>query len=266
VFPESFHDILVWSVIAEELLKKEKDKLARTYEQKAAGLLSELKFHLADSPTLTTRQASAHSGMGSGGAGSGGGTLGGTAFTQTALQTFDRGAGIAPFAVQQSDAAKVTNLDADKLDGYNESAFAKLADNETVAGTWTFSADVYTVAWTDYSATSTVTGWAATPTVGIFYKRLGRLVYVNFSISGTSNDTVVTFTLPYTSVNVSPTNVFGGALTNAADNGATLTVASKVRLSGNASTVSCFANMGTGGWTGSGTKTVQGSFWYEAAS
>lgn len=55
-FPESFHDILVWFVIAEELLKKEKVDLAREYERRAERLLSDLRFALADSHTHTTRQ------------------------------------------------------------------------------------------------------------------------------------------------------------------------------------------------------------------
>lgn len=115
-FPESFHDILTWSVLAEELLKKEKIQLAAAYEQKALKLLGELNFHYADSPTRLTQQGSQPSSI-LGGGGTGGGSLAATAYTQTALITFDLGSGVAPFAVAQSDAAVVTNLDSDKLDG-----------------------------------------------------------------------------------------------------------------------------------------------------
>lgn len=55
-FPESFHDILAWFVISEELLRKEKVPLAQEYERRAERLLSDLRFHLADSPSRTTRQ------------------------------------------------------------------------------------------------------------------------------------------------------------------------------------------------------------------
>jgi hypothetical protein len=119
-FPESFHDILPWFVIAEELLKKEKAQLAAAYEAKAERLLSDLRFHLADSPTRETKQRSSESVSGSGsssGGGSGGGALGSTAYTQTALVTFDLGAGVAPFAVASTSAPVVANLDSDKLDG-----------------------------------------------------------------------------------------------------------------------------------------------------
>jgi hypothetical protein len=112
-FPASFHDILTWFVIAEELLKKEKMQLAAAYEQKAESLLSDLRFHLADSPTLNTVQGGSDFQSGTGGSSGAAGNTGGTAYTQTALLTFDRGAGITPFAVAESDAPYVANLGAE---------------------------------------------------------------------------------------------------------------------------------------------------------
>ena len=60
--------------------------------------------------------------------------------TITGLKTFDRDPS-APFAVTGSS-AKVTNLDADKLDGYEAAALAVLAEDETVTGNWIFSGTV----------------------------------------------------------------------------------------------------------------------------
>jgi hypothetical protein len=117
-FPESFHDILTFYGISEELLRKEKLQVAAAFEQKADKLLAELRHFLADSATRDDRQG--HSGITTltgGSSGSGSGTLGATAYTQSALVTFDLGAGVAPFAVAQSNAPTVTNLDADQLDG-----------------------------------------------------------------------------------------------------------------------------------------------------
>ena len=111
VFPESFHDVLVWAVIAEELLKKEKLQLAGTYENKAQALLADLRFHLADSHTRETRQAGGPRGPGTGGASGGG--LGGSAYTQTGLITFDRDPD-PPFAVTDGS-AYVPNLLAEGL-------------------------------------------------------------------------------------------------------------------------------------------------------
>ncbi len=128
IFPESFHDILVWYVVSEELLKKEKDKLAGIYAQKAEQLLADLRFYLADSHTQDTRQGGGTVSSASGAPGGGTGNTGSTSYTQSGLVTFDRGSGIAPFAVAQANAAKVDNLDADKLDGLNSTAFGLVAN------------------------------------------------------------------------------------------------------------------------------------------
>lgn len=128
-FPESFHNILTWFVLAEELLKKEKVAIAAAYEQKATKLQSDLVFHMANSETRDDRAGSARTSTGSSGGGSGGGSVGGTAYTQTALLTFDLGAGVAPFAVAEATAPTVTNLDADKLDGEDGTFYLNRANH-----------------------------------------------------------------------------------------------------------------------------------------
>jgi hypothetical protein len=60
--------------------------------------------------------------------------------TVTGLHTFDRDPS-APFAVSTSSAV-VTNLDADKLDGYEATAFPRKAEDATVTGNWTFSGTI----------------------------------------------------------------------------------------------------------------------------
>ena len=167
VFPESFHDILAWYVIAEELLKKEKDKLAAQYTLKADKLLSDLRFYLVDSPTLVTQQgASGSPSAATGGSGGGSGSTGGTAYTQTALLTFDRGAGIVPFAVARADAPYVVNLGAeflgnvttDRLIGRDTAATGE-SEQLTVGGgiEFTGSGGIQTAAFTG-DATKTAGG------------------------------------------------------------------------------------------------------------
>ena len=109
--------------------------------------------------------------------------------------------------------------------------------------------DVYTVAQTDYYASSTITGWSSL-TAGrryIIYKKIGKMVFVNFHLEGTSNATSVSFTLPYTAR--TQYGNFGGALTLTYDNSALITSAGKVEITGGASTVACYSNGGAGGWT-----------------
>jgi len=125
------------------------------------------------------------------------------------------------------------------------------------------SGDVYTVAWTDYGATSTVVGWAATPTKNIRYKLVGKLCFVAFLITGTSDATGATFTLPYTSAN---TVVFGGgAMIYANDNGVGFTGATRISMPPNTNIVYLYTDMATGAWTNSGAKSVYGQFWFEIA-
>jgi hypothetical protein len=53
--------------------------------------------------------------------------------------------------------------------------------------------------WIDYSSLSTIVGWSSFTTTNIFYKYLSNdLIMVIFSISGTSNSTALTFTIPNT--------------------------------------------------------------------
>jgi hypothetical protein len=138
-FPESFHDVLIEGVMSDELRKMEKPQMAMMAQKEYERILSDLKFWVVKENALDTYQGKtipARSAGGSGG--SGGGSFDGSqSWTQTGLITFDRDPS-APFAVT-SGSAKVDNLDADKLDGFDESAFFKLADNETVTGNTLFS-------------------------------------------------------------------------------------------------------------------------------
>ena len=116
--------------------------------------------------------------------------------------------------------------------------------------------------WTNYFAASTIVGWA-TKTGNIYVKKIGKTVFVNFVITGTSNATGITFTVPYTSV--SYTVNWGGVLFEAGDNGSPLTTPCSFSLGSNSNQVNVYKDMYSTGWTASGGKTVQGQFWYESA-
>ena len=55
----------------------------------------------------------------------------------------------------------------------------------------------------DYSATSTVVGWTTFTQKTIRYSVIGKLLIVEYFISGTSNATTTSFTLPQASATVS---------------------------------------------------------------
>jgi hypothetical protein len=126
-FPESFHDVLVEGVLSDELRRQEKPSLAAMAEARFTQRLSDLKFFVAKSGWLKIQQHAHQSritgGSATGASGSGGG---GSSYTQNGLVTFDRDPA-APFAVS-AGSASVTNLDADRLDGEEGSAFHDLTN------------------------------------------------------------------------------------------------------------------------------------------
>lgn len=121
--------------------------------------------------------------------------------------------------------------------------------------------DIYTAAFQDYSATSTVTGWASFTTKVIAYKKVGKTVRVAFIINGTSNSTAVSFTLPYAASGLLAS--WTGPLGYGYDNTTLLTTQPQWYLTG--STVNAYPSLALGNWTNVNTKIVQGQFWYETA-
>lgn len=119
--------------------------------------------------------------------------------------------------------------------------------------------ELYTVAYQDYSGTSTIVGWTSFTLKSIFYKRVGKTVYVTFALSGTSNSISTTFTLPFTSSNDVATRVVANIMNNGT------AAFGRLTLNANSSTVTCSPDAGGGDWTNSGTKTIIAQFFYQAA-
>jgi hypothetical protein len=118
--------------------------------------------------------------------------------------------------------------------------------------------DVYTTAWTDYSASSTVTGWSSFTSKFIYYKKIGKLVFVQFRITGTSDSTATSFTLPNSVGNYTRPS----AIIRAADNGA-YTAAGLAEMPENGNIVFCYPLAAGGNWTASGNKNIMGQLFYE---
>lgn len=111
----------------------------------------------------------------------------------------------------------------------------------------------------DYSDTSTITGWSSFSTKVILYKVIGKMVFVEFNIAGTSNNTAAQFTLPYARAG-------GEARLPAAviaDNGSYQSTPGVIRLTTNLVRVYKDATFTV--FTASAGKTVIGQFWYEMA-
>lgn len=122
--------------------------------------------------------------------------------------------------------------------------------------------DIYNTAWSDYATSSLIVGWSSFTTKVIRYKKVGKLVFVCFNIVGTSNSTSTSFTLPYTSANT--TVAFYGAC-RYVNNGSGGVAPGRTLLPANS--IACTVNTDWAGsaWTSSGSKEIQGEFWYESA-
>lgn len=118
--------------------------------------------------------------------------------------------------------------------------------------------DLNTTALTDYSGTSTITGWSSFTNKDLVYKRVGHTVHVWFRLGGTSDSATTSFTLPRT-------NELGFAvrfMIRCNDNGGSFVIGNCQMTDGSA-TVTCYSDAGSTGWTASGSKNVFGYICYE---
>lgn len=112
--------------------------------------------------------------------------------------------------------------------------------------------------WTDYAATSTIVGWSSFTTKLIYYKKVGKTVFFTAVLAGTSNSTAVSFTLPDTSSNDVQVNF----CFRSTDNGVPTSGGGLANIIANSATVTCYKDMAANAWTGSGTKNLLGSGFY----
>jgi hypothetical protein len=114
--------------------------------------------------------------------------------------------------------------------------------------------------WVDYSATSTVVGFSGTPTKVIKYLAVGKTVYVQFYITGTSNATGFSFTLPSSAAN---NGLYVKNVLDAVDNGSAVTAPGLISLDPSNNLVTLYSTWASGAWTNSGTKSAKGQFFFE---
>lgn len=103
----------------------------------------------------------------------------------------------------------------------------------------------------------TTTGWSGTPTTtGTKFKIEGRTIFYRLYVSGTSNTTGISVSLPIASSTLS---VSAYGFVRGTDNGAALTVPALTELGSAASTITIYPTLTGGSWTSSGTKTIHNS-------
>lgn len=118
------------------------------------------------------------------------------------------------------------------------------------------------VAWTSYAGTITYSGFSGTPTTNTaLWKQIGKTIFVNLDMTGTSNTTGFAFSLPI----VGGTKGITYSVARAEDNGTYSSVVYGSVGSSGATTSGLVINDSGTGWTNSGTKSVRCSFFYETA-
>jgi len=119
-------------------------------------------------------------------------------------------------------------------------------------------------AWTSY--TPTQTGWASTTTLLGRYIQIGKTVIVDFNVSGTSNATSCTLTLPVAAKNTAGI-YYESMIVAIQDNGANPVNPGKtfVDTSTNPNIMTLYKDISGGAWTATGGKSVRSTLIYEAA-
>jgi len=127
----------------------------------------------------------------------------------------------------------------------------------------TFNGKLDTNTWVDYSTTSTIIGWTTFTQKTIRYLVVGKMLTVQYFISGTSNSTTTSFTIPQTSANI--TGMIWSN-NNQSQNNA-ISYMGYANIPNSSSTIS-FGYYPTGAsitstWTASGTKYIRGTITIE---
>jgi hypothetical protein len=110
--------------------------------------------------------------------------------------------------------------------------------------------------WQDYSGISTIVGWASFTTKELRCMTIGGILFVQYSIMGTSDAISASFTIPHTSGIGFMSNMIG----KSGDNGGAL-VAGGISVTNGSNICSLSPIVDGGAWTNTGTKIVQGQFW-----
>jgi len=162
-------------------------------------------------------------------------------FTRTGVVTAQSGDYNTGLVTEVTDKKYVTDTQLTKISAIDQSV------SSVEKATWNGKQDALTA--TDYSAISTIVGFSTIDTKYLMIQDFAGLMIINYQISGTSNATNFTFTIPHSV----PTQQFRNAYVR--NNGTFVT--STALIQGSGTTVTIFN--GTSTFTASGTKSAYGT-------
>lgn len=117
------------------------------------------------------------------------------------------------------------------------------------------TAFLQTSAWTSWSPT--LAGWSSTTLVDCKYYKLGTIMFFTARISGTSDSTSTSFTLPETNAG----SEYSGTMGWCQNNGSALTTPGRFGISASSNVCNTYTDMASGDWTASGTKRISVYGW-----
>lgn len=148
-------------------------------------------------------------------------------------------------------------------------AIASISNGEAMSSVRTKLNDVITnvnlldpTGWIDYSATSTIVGWSNLTTKEIYYRIIGKQMFVHFFLSGTSNTTTISFTLPNNNVSTFAIYNLSALIT---DNGVSSNTPGRISTAISSNITTILRDRNATLFTASGSKACVGQFFYAIA-
>ena len=127
-------------------------------------------------------------------------------------------------------------------------------------GDLSWNYDIYNIAMTNYYGSSDITGFTTTfYTTAIYYKRVGNLVFVTINLTGESNTTGFTFTLPFTNSNTAAIVAMGRVV----NGGAWLSTPGNITINSNSNLATVYSSAATASWSNINAKGIFAQFFYE---
>ena len=115
----------------------------------------------------------------------------------------------------------------------------------------------------DFHVGANVQGFSSLTTNVCYYQDLGASCLVHINFAGVSNQTYITFTLPFTSANFSEGTQQQFCVPIVKDAGSgLLTADGKVTITNNSTTATCYKTINSLTWTATLTKQISGTFQY----
>lgn len=158
-------------------------------------------------------------------------------------------------AIAHTFAAKITFTSAPRFSSVSASQYLKVNANKDLTSSATIPMSDINITVTDYAPTSTINGFSSFTTKIIQVIDMGAYDLINFDLAGTSNATIINFTVP-NALSASAPNVSAIIHSlSAATNGSGL-----AQLSVGSTQVNCYFNVSSAVWGATGLKRVRGTF------